>query len=218
MGNLFEQLLVAFTAIFVIVNPLTTAFVFLSLLPQASDAKRRRIALRAVTTATAVLFAFALLGGLIFQLFNITLAAFRIAGGLILFGIGMNMLNRTEEPSHEPDEDEHSGTITDHVSIVPLAIPMISGPGSIATTMVLTTEATSLARLAMVLTAIVLTTASCYFSMVNSRHIVRYLGDTGRKVLTKLFGLILAVVAVQFVINGTLEVLDMYMRTRELVS
>ncbi len=218
MGNLPEQLLVAFTAIFVIVNPLTTAFVFLSLVPNASDAKRRRIALRAATTATAVLFAFALLGGLIFQLFNITLAAFRIAGGLILFGIGMNMLNRAEEPSHEPDEDGHSGTITDHVSIVPLAIPMISGPGSIATTMVLTTEATSVARLAMVLIAILLTTSACYAAMVYSRHIVHYLGDVGRKVLTKLFGLILAVVAVQFVINGTLEVFDMYMRTRDLVN
>jgi multiple antibiotic resistance protein len=92
------------------------------------------------------------------------------------------------------------------VSIVPLAIPFISGPGSIATVMILTSEAPTPYHLAVVFLAIVLTTAACYFAMIYSPFVVRFLGETGREVATKLFGLILAVIAVQFVINGATDV------------
>lgn len=92
MGATFEYFLIALAAIFVIINPLTTAFVFASLLPKAAEDERRLVAKRAVVTATAVLFSFALLGGLIFQLFSITLGAFRIAGGLILAVIAVQFV------------------------------------------------------------------------------------------------------------------------------
>lgn len=195
-------------AIFVIVNPLTTAFVFMSLLPRASEKRRKQIALRAVKVATGVFFIFALLGSVIFQLFGITLAAFRIAGGIILFGIAMGMIQKkTEGAEDSEDASKPEGELTDDVSVIPLAIPFMSGPGSIATVMILTSEAPTIYHTGLVFLAVLLTTVSCYYAMVYSKYIVERIGDTGKQIVTKIFGLILAVISVQFVINGVANVL-----------
>ncbi|MDR4989300.1 MAG: MarC family protein, partial [Bacteroidales bacterium] len=167
--------------------------------------KRREIALKATRISTSLFFVFALLGGLIFQLFGITLAAFRIAGGIILFGIAMGMISSRSESNDSSEKPE--GQIADDISVIPLAIPFISGPGSIATVMILTSEAPTIYHTVIVFIAVLFTTISCYYSMVYSKVIVRYLGDSGRQIITKVFGLILAVIAVQFVVNGVANVL-----------
>jgi multiple antibiotic resistance protein len=192
-------LLITIAGIFVIVNPLTTAFVFMSLTTRMSENQKQETAFKATKIATGLFFVFALLGGVIFQLFGITLAAFRIAGGIILFGIAMGMLANkgTNEKLEKPE-----GEIADDISVIPLAIPFISGPGSIATVMILTSEAPTIYHTGLVFVAVLVTTISCYYSMVYSKVIVRYLGDSGKEIITKIFGLILAVIAVQFVING----------------
>lgn len=213
MGALLEFFLVAIAGIFVIINPLTTAFVFASLTPYAGDAERAQIARRAAVASTLVLFSFALLGSLIFQMFGITMAAFRIAGGIILFGIGMGMLQKSEAPDHDRSDAKPSGAISDDISIVPLAIPFISGPGAITTTMILTSQAPDSRHVVVVFVAVLATTVSCYFAMVNSRYLIRIVGDSGRRVLTKLFGLILAVIAVQFVLNGIVDAVNDYLPT-----
>ncbi len=203
MAALTEYFFIAIIGMFVIVNPLTTAFVFASLTTDADDDEQAHIARRAVITATAMLCVFALLGSLIFQLFGITLAAFRIAGGMILFGIAMSMLNTSEAPDHDKaDARQSKALLAQDISIVPLAIPFISGPGAIATAMILTSEAPSFWHTLVVYLAILVTTISCYFTMVHSKHVIRWLGQSGRRILTKVFGLILAVIAIQFVLNG----------------
>jgi multiple antibiotic resistance protein len=199
--GILEYLLITIAAIFVIVNPLTTAFVFMSLVPKASEAEKKAIAKRSTKISTAVFIVFALLGGVIFQLFGITLYAFRIAGGIILFGIAMGMIKPKPNKEKQISQD---GEVAD-IAIIPLAIPFISGPGSIATVMILTSEAPSIYHLVLVFFAIVLTTYACYLAMVNSKYIVKYLGESGKEIITRLFGLILAVIAVQFVINGSVE-------------
>ncbi|WP_024325838.1 MarC family protein [Thioalkalivibrio sp. AKL19] len=201
---LLEYLVVAFLAVFVIVNPLTTAFIFMAMLPRASEEKRRAIALRSVKVATSLLFAFALLGGVIFQLFGITLAAFRIAGGIILFGIAIGMIRQKGSTEKETAEEVKAdkGHVTEDISVIPLAIPFMSGPGAIATVMILTSEAPTVYHTGLVFLAVLACMVACYYAMVYSRYIVKYLGDTGKDILTKVFGLILAVLAVQFVING----------------
>ncbi len=199
-----SYLLITIAGIFVIVNPLTTAFAFMSLTTQMDEPRRKEIALKATRISTSLFFIFALLGGLIFQLFGITLAAFRIAGGIILFGIAMGMIS-----SRNGNSDDHKkpeGEIADDISVIPLAIPFISGPGSIATVMILTSEAPTIYHTVIVFLAVLFTTVSCYYSMVYSKVIVRYLGDAGRQIITKVFGLILAVIAVQFVVNGIANV------------
>ncbi len=210
IGIFFEYLLITIAAIFVIVNPLTTAFIFVSLLPRASEKRRRATAKRAVVVSTSIFFTFALLGGVIFQLFGITLEAFRIAGGIILFGIAMGMIRKGQDESEQDGEDDDGDPLSEKkgqdVSIIPLAIPFISGPGSIATVMILTSEAPSIWHLGTVFLAILITTVTCFYAMVYSRFVVKYMGDTGKEIATKLFGLILSVIAVQFVINGIYDV------------
>ena len=204
-------LFITVAGIFVIVNPITSAFVFMSLLPNATEKRRREIAGRSVKIATAVFFVFALLGSVIFQLFGITLAAFRIAGGIILFGIAMGMIRKKEGgPEDTEDPAKPEGEMTDDISVIPLAIPFMSGPGSIATVMILTSEAPSIYHTVLVFLAVAMTTIACYFAMVYSKVIVRYIGDTGKQIVTKVFGLILSVISVQFVINGIAEVLAKY--------
>jgi len=218
MAPIIEYFFIAIVGMFVIVNPLTTAFVFASLTTNSSEAERKQTARRAVVTSTAMLFSFALLGSLIFQLFGITLAAFRIAGGLILFGIAMAMLKKSEAPDHSEADAEPSGKVAQDISIVPLAIPFISGPGAIATAMILTSEAPDPWYATVVFLAIAITTVSCYYTMVHSSHVIRWLGDSGRSVLTKIFGLILAVISVQFVINGTVDAVDDYLSDRQILE
>lgn len=217
---MFEYLLVTFMAIFVIVNPLTTAFVFMALLPRATRERRHEIALRSTKIATALFFVFATLGSIIFQLFGITLAAFRIAGGLILFGIAMNMIRAKNSTDEEKAEEAKSGKgqFGDDVSVIPLAIPFMSGPGSIATVMILTSEAPSAWHLGAVYLAVATTMAICYFAMIHSRYIVEMLGETGKEILTKIFGLILAVLAIQFVINGISDVVTTYLLQHGLID
>lgn len=203
----FEYWLVTIAALFVIVNPLTTAFVFLSMVSKADEETQARIALRSVLVATGVFLTFALLGGLIFQIFGITLEAFRIAGGIILFGIAMRMISQgrdeTEATASSSKVDSH---ITDDIAIIPLAIPFISGPGAIATVMILTSEAPSIWHITLVFIAIGISTGACYYAMIYSKYIVRYLGESGKEIITRLFGLILSVIAVQFVINGVVDI------------
>jgi len=206
MASIIEYFLIAIVGMFVIVNPLTTAFVFASLTADSDDEEREEIARRAVIASTTMLFVFALLGSLIFQLFGITLAAFRIAGGMILFGIAMNMLNKSEASDHDKSEARPSrALLAQDIAIVPLSIPFISGPGAIATAMILTSEATGFWYSIVVFFAIAVTTVSCYYAMVYSKVVIRWIGNSGRRILTKVFGLILAVIAVQFVLNGVGE-------------
>jgi multiple antibiotic resistance protein len=200
-----SYLLITIAGIFVIVNPLTTAFAFMSLTTRMNDGRRKMIAWRATKISTGLFFIFALLGGVIFQLFGITLAAFRIAGGIILFGIAMGMISKRE--SDEIEHKKPEGEIADDISVIPLAIPFISGPGSIATVMILTSEAPTIYHTGLVFLAVLFTTISCYYSMIYSKVIVQYLGDTGKQIITKVFGLILAVISVQFVVNGIANVL-----------
>ncbi|RFF28007.1 MULTISPECIES: MarC family protein [unclassified Wenzhouxiangella] len=212
MASIIEYFLIAIVGMFVIVNPLTTAFAFASLTADSDDEEQEAIARRAVIASTAMLFVFALMGSLIFQLFGITLAAFRIAGGMILFGIAMNMLNKSEAPDHAKSEARPSrALLAQDVAIVPLSIPFISGPGAIATAMILTSEAPGFWYSIVVLFAIAVTTVSCYFTMVYSNVVIRWLGNSGRRILTKVFGLILAVIAVQFVLNGVGEAVTNYL-------
>jgi len=217
MAPIIEYFLIAIVGMFVIVNPLTTAFVFASLTSDSDEKEREDIARRAVITSTAMLFIFALLGSLIFQLFGITLAAFRVAGGLILFGIAMGMLRKSEAPDHDNADVKPSGKVAEDVAIVPLAIPFISGPGAIATAMILTSEAPNIWYASVVFFAVAVTTVSCYFTMIHSRYVIKWLGESGRRILTKIFGLILAVIAVQFVINGVADAVTDYLAANNLL-
>jgi multiple antibiotic resistance protein len=138
---------------------------------------------------------FAIFGTFIFKIFNITIHAFQIAGGIILFGVAMDIRKgrRNEGASTQKGDD---------LSIVPLAIPMISGPGAITTCLMLAGEAQNIIFLGVLVLCIIVSLLIMYIVLTHSSKLTHVLGDGGVRILTRLMGLMLAVIAVQFVLNG----------------
>jgi multiple antibiotic resistance protein len=194
--------LLCVTSLFAITNPLSAAPVYLALTDGYTPEHRQRTLRTAVLTGAAVLIVFTLLGGTIFQLFGITMDAFRIAGGIIVFAIGMDMLQAKRSRVKATREEEADAMEKEDVAITPLGIPMIVGPGAITTVMVLMTEARTVAHVAIILAAIAIVLGSIYAVLRAGPRLVSFFGQTGLNVLTRIMGLLVAVIGVQFVVDG----------------
>ncbi len=196
----FSTVLMAF---FAIMNPVANAPLFLGLTEGLDSSTKRGIALRAVLLAFAIVAVFAIGGRSIFQVFGITLPAFRIAGGAIVGLVGYHMLQGEQSAIHSTlDEDNESSR--EHaldLAITPLALPVLAGPGTIATAMNYCADA-SLPDVARVLAAFGLICAVTWAAFVVSEPLTRILGKNAIKVITRLMGLILSVIGVQMLIEG----------------
>jgi multiple antibiotic resistance protein len=205
---LFNYLLNAVITLFVTVDPVGLAPIFASMTLGMTRAERRTIGVRATVTATAILVAFALFGDRLLVFLGISLAAFRISGGLLLFWTAFEMVfNRREQR-----KAASVGSVTvltrdemSHLAVVPLAIPLISGPGSISATILLSSQAPDLVGLAGLILVIVAVMALVFALFEAAGPIDRLLGATGRAVTSRLLGVILAALSVQFVAGGVLE-------------
>jgi len=184
-----------FISVLAIVNPLSTIGVFLSLLRNDPPSERHKVAFRSSLAAFCVLIFFAITGYFVFQIYSISVEAFRIAGGLVLFYIGMRML-------FPPAGEEHRHVPGAQVYLVPLAIPLTSGPGAITTVVVLASQAQNFWLELALWAAIFSACAVNYFVLRHSDVIVRKLGHTGVSSLVKIMGLLVCAVGVQFVITG----------------
>lgn len=185
----------SFIAIMIIINPLSTIGLFLSLTKNDKETERHKIAFMSSLTAFLVLVFFALTGFLIFQLYGITLEAFRIAGGVILLIIGLRMLF---PPANERKEI-HVGA---QAWLVPLAIPMTSGPGAITTAVVLSTQVTNPMLEIALWVAIFVACAINFIVLRNAGMVDKRIGPTGAEALIKIMGLLVCAVGVQFMITG----------------
>lgn len=208
-----DYIFLALPAMLVILNPFSAASSFLTLTSTQTEEAQIQTAKKACITAFVVLVLFALAGHLIFRMFNITLQAFRIAGGIIMFTIGLNMLKlqpmRIKQTEEELEESMHK----EDVGIIPLGIPLLSGPGAITTVMVLTTEIDKKSTLNGMLQMVglfiscALSLVVIYYIMIHSRKLLEWMKVTGVGVMTRIMGLILTVIATQFVINGVKDLL-----------
>jgi multiple antibiotic resistance protein len=204
MEELARFAVVAVTAVLFIVDPVAVIPTFLVITRDETAGERRRTARRACVAMTLLLLFFATTGLRLFQVFGITLPAFRIAGGLILWFVAMDMLHgerRTQEGRAEVLE----ARVKEDVALTPLAIPMLAGPGAISTVIVLAGEAQGLAERLIVHAAIVVTGAAAFLALRLGEWLLVRLGRTGIRVVTRVMGLILAGVAVQFVLSGVQE-------------
>lgn len=199
--------LLCFSSLLAIINPLMMAPLFLSMTDGYSEDHRQQTLRRAVTTGTVVLLIFAVLGGAIFQLFGITIHAFRIAGGIILFGIGLDMLQAKPSRVRATPEEEREGLRKEDIAITPLGVPVLVGPGSITTVMVLMADAPTTWHVGTLLLMILVVLGGTYLLLSQGQRILRLFGRTGLNVMTRIMGLLVAVIAVQFIVDGTRPVL-----------
>jgi multiple antibiotic resistance protein len=201
--------LVSLSAIFFVVDPLSAVPFFLAMTRDDSAERRRETALRAALAAWVVLSAFALAGHLIFQVLGISLAAFRIAGGIVLLLLALDMIRTQPSRTRITEKEVEAGVAQEDIAIVPLAMPLLAGPGSIATAIVLMAQARGGPwwRVLPVLGAIAATAVASYLVLAGAARTERVLGRTGLAILERAAGLLLVGIAVQFMIDGLREAL-----------
>lgn len=198
-----ELFLSAFVTLFVVIDPPGCAPIYASLTSGASMAQRRSMAIRAVGIAAAILLLFALWGKQLLGVLGIELDSFRIAGGIMLFMIAMDMVfekrtQRREDRAHKIAETPE----VEDVSVFPMAMPMIAGPGSIATVMLLMSQADGLSQRLVVIGAVFVALALMLGSLLAAGPIMALLGSKIEAVITRLLGVLLSALAAQFVIDG----------------
>jgi len=200
----------AFVTLFVVIDPPGCAPIFASLTTGASDAHRRVMAIRSTMIASVLLLVFALIGEKLLDTLGISLDAFRIAGGIMLFLIALEMVfekrtqrreDRAEEISKKAQE-EHRDIESEDISVFPMAIPMIAGPGSIATTMLLVSRSQGLQESAVVIAALLSVLVLTLAALLAAGPIMRVLGPKLEAMITRVLGVLLAALAAQFVIDG----------------
>jgi multiple antibiotic resistance protein len=206
IAALLQFFLVSLTSIFFLVDPIAAIPTFLIMTAGADVDHRRRMARRAAWTCFLVLSAFAGAGTLIFKLFGITLPAFKIAGGVILLLIGIDMLQARRSPTKETPPETEEGSEKEDVGIIPLGVPMLAGPGSISTVMVLMSGAPATWYAGPIFVTIAITAFASYWILAGADRVRVYLGETGIRILTRMMGLLLTAIAVQFMLNGLQDV------------
>jgi len=196
----------ALTSLFTIINPFSAATMFVSITEGDSRKKLLWMSRRAAFTSVIVLLVFAFGGNYILKFFSISIDAFRIAGGILICRVGLGMLNN--KPRHlKSEEAKREAYEKEDISIVPLAIPMLSGPGSITTAIVLMNESVGASQVFILVGVILLLGVLSFVILSKAHSIAGFLGTNGKNVLERILGLLVLVVGVQFFINGTKGIL-----------
>ena len=189
-------------SLFVIVNAIGNAPVFLTLLQKYEEGEKRTIIKKAIMVAGAALLVVTVTGNIFFRLLGIELYSFRIAGGILLAIVSIEMLYGRKTQTQSSADEERYYTEKDEISIIPLAIPLLTGPGTLTTGIVLFGTAGTLVNRVILVLTIALVFVISYIILVRSGTILRYLGKTGATVAVRIMGLMLLSVAVQFLVGG----------------
>ncbi len=202
--------LVALPAVFFVVDPIGVVPIFLAITARDSREKTRAMARRACLAGGGILFFFAIFGGVVFKILGVSLSAFRVAGGILLLMTALDMLRAKPSATRTTAEEEKEGEAKEDVSLVPLAMPLLAGPGSIATVMVLMSQGRRVVTAVPVLVSVLLTFAGSYFILAGATYVQRALKASGVAILQRVMGLVLAAIAVQFMAAGGKDLLGLH--------
>ena len=205
MEDLLPFALLCFTSFFTLTNPLGTMPVFLTMTNGMNDHERKAIVRRATIVSFITLMVFTFSGQFLFKFFGISSNGFRIAGGFIIFKIGFDMLQARY--SNAKLKEEEVKTYADDISITPLAIPLLCGPGAIANAIMLMDDASTFTLKGTLIGIIALVYFITFLILQASTRLVRILGETGNNVMMRLMGLILMVIAVECFVSGLKPIL-----------
>ena len=200
--TLTEYALFAFSSLFVIVDPIATVPAFVAMTARSSITERLRMAKVACMVMVGVLAGFALVGQSLFNLLGITLPAIQVAGALVLLLVALDMLRAQRSAVQETAEETAAGTTKDDIAITPLAIPMLAGPAAISTVILLDAQTRTLAERGMLLACLVAVGLASYVTLALGATGAKWLTPIAEKIITRLMGLLLAALAIQFLFNG----------------
>jgi multiple antibiotic resistance protein len=210
--DLYLHGITVFMGFFAMLNPIGNIPVFLGMVQDFDKKTQNKVALRATITAFTIIAIFCIFGHIIFRVFGITVPAFQIAGGIIVFIIGFQMLNSKESPIHSQslEEKEQMEKIAHDMAITPLGIPLLAGPGTISTAMNFVGVEKSITNVILVVVIFGIMCLITYLLFISSRVIANKINPGMLKVVSRIMGLILAVIAVQMMINGIEGTIDMF--------
>ncbi|SHH34821.1 MarC family protein [Ferrimonas marina] len=195
MGDLFNTMITVFLGFFAIMNPLANTAVFLGLTAEQAPQQRRQSAFRALLIAFCIVAVFALVGKALFHLFGITLPALRITGGILVFLIGFHMLQGQSSHLHKGEEPDND------IALSPLAVPILAGPGTLATAMSFSAQG-GLGAVSVTIAMFALLCVISYACFMMGDRLVSFVGESGMTIITRLMGLILAVIGTQMALEG----------------
>lgn len=205
MHALIAQWITAVSAVFIIVDPFAATPAFLAMTIGYERARRKQMARRASITCLVILSVFATVGKYLFRLFGITLPAFKFAGGLLLLLVALDMLQARRSRTRETPEEQSDACEIEDVGIIPMGIPMLAGPGSISTVMVLVGQAPRWRDAIPVLVGIGITSLVCYIVLASADRVEAVLGEIGIRIVTRLMGLMLTAIAFQFFVSALVD-------------
>jgi multiple antibiotic resistance protein len=197
-----EYVLLATSSLFVIIDPLATIPAFLAMTPTDSPQQRIRMARLACAVSAGVLIGFAVAGQWIFKFLGITMPAFQMAASLVLLLVALDMLRAQRSRVHETSEETAAGIEKADIAVAPLAIPMLAGPGAISTAILLHNQAVSMTQRGALYGCILLVCLACYLILRLSAHGAQWLSPIAMNVTVRIMGLLLAAVAIQFMLNA----------------
>jgi multiple antibiotic resistance protein len=197
-----EYAVLAFSSLFVIVDPIATVPAFLAMTARDTLAQRLRMARVACLTAVGILAGFALIGQWLFSLLGITLPAVQVAGALVLLLVSLDMLRAQRSPVQETAAETAEGATKEDIAITPLAVPMLAGPAAISTVILLDAQASSWLFRGVLLACVTLVGLASYITLALGASGARWISPLAEKIITRLMGLLLAALAIQFLFNG----------------
>ncbi|MSR65076.1 MAG: NAAT family transporter [Verrucomicrobiae bacterium] len=204
-----EFSLLALSSLFVIVDPITLIPVFLAMTPKDSTLERSRMARIACLVAAGVLLGFALLGNWVFRLLGISIAAFQLAGSILLLLIALEMLRGRPSAVRHSDEETGEGTEKKDVAVTPLGIPLLAGPGAITAVIMLHEQATDTPKQIALYGSIVAVCVLSFMCLRLAAGGIRWISPIAMKIATRLMGLLLAAIAMQFLIDAVKVILSL---------
>jgi multiple antibiotic resistance protein len=202
LAQAIQFFLVTLSSVFFLVDPFALVPTFLAMTAASSQSHRRAMARRASFTCFFLLTGFALAGTLVFDVLGITMPAFKIAGGIILLLIGIDMVQARRPATNETEKEADEGAHKADIGIVPLGMPMLAGPGAISTVMVLIGSAETPVKFGLVILALGITAGAAYLILSAADRVRKVLGETGIHVLSRIMGMLLMALAVQFMVDG----------------
>ena len=202
--------ILSFSTLFTLINPIGIMPIVLSLTEDSENRTYNKIILKSSLFAFAILMIFALLGNFIFSFYGITIYAFKIAGGILFLRIGINMIEVKVSRTKSTPKESKEALDSEEIALTPIGIPIIAGPGAITSVMILSSETNFLSNKIIFYINIFFVLLVTFLFLLISKKLTKFLGTTGLRVIERIMGMILMVVAIQFIVDGILLIINQY--------